>query len=159
DLQIPPALVKFVESDAGDLDSLIALARYSIKISHRNAAALLEEALSKRPGDMSIRAYLAEVRLGQADLRAAREALAGAPLVADALPCLWKSHGLYWMAVGDWQRARACLHRYLAMNPNDLSADYQLVTALHRSGNTNVAKRQYRHVQLLTRLHEVMSGL
>ncbi len=154
DVIIPPLLPKFIAADAGDLDSQVALARYSAKYnSLRDAAELLQDALTKRPDDMSIRAYLAEVFLGQANLRGARETLAGVPLASETLPCVWKSHGLYWMAAGDWQRAASCLRRYLAMNPNDLPVDYQLLKVVQRGGDTRAAKRQLGHVQLLTELH------
>jgi tetratricopeptide (TPR) repeat protein len=159
DLKIPPALTKFVETDADDVESRIALARHSIKHNPDHSAALLQDALSKRPGENSIRAYLAEVCLEKADLHGAREALAGAPAVDGAPACVWKSHGLYWMAAGDWQRATACLRRYLAMSPNDLSADYQLVTALHRSGDTPAAKRHYQRLKLLTKLYAAIESL
>jgi tetratricopeptide (TPR) repeat protein len=160
DLGIPPTLTRFVENDPADLDSLVAKARYSVKnSSKRSAAEMLQDALSKRPGEMSIRAYLAEIFLAQDDLRAACDALAGAPLTSAALPCVWKSHGLYGMAAGDWRRATVCLRRYLAMNPNDLAVNHQLLMALKRSGDSPAAERQAQHVELLTQLRRSISAL
>ncbi|HEY2251300.1 MAG TPA: tetratricopeptide repeat protein, partial [Planctomycetaceae bacterium] len=132
-MSIPPALAKYIAADPGDVDSQVALARHSTNQQDvLEAMALLRHALSQRPDDVSIRAYLAEVLVAQSDLRGAREQLAGAPLAADALPCVWKSHGLYWMAAHEWLPAILCLRRYLAMNPYDYSAEYQLMLAIER---------------------------
>ncbi len=155
--QAIPYVEKFLAADPDDLHTRVALGRYYLWDERpAEAAAVLRSARSLSPGDPCIRAYLAEALLELEDLPAARDALAGAPAGPDAEPCLWKSCGLYWMAVGEWHRAAACLGRAVLLAPQDLSAAYKLGIALERAGDAPAAKQQFQHAETLLQLHSAM---
>src|SRR5262249_29435517 len=152
-----PKLERFVEADASDRHSLLALGRYYLQDGRPDmAAAALRRAFSQRPGDVVIRAHLAEALLGLSDLGGARQMLADAPALPDSPCCVWISHGSYWMAVGDWPRAVACLTRAVALSPNDVALRLKLKKALELSGDGLAAGPHLERQQLLVDLRLMM---
>ncbi|MGE5193092.1 MAG: FG-GAP-like repeat-containing protein [Deltaproteobacteria bacterium] len=152
-----PLIQKFIAADPADLDSHVALARYEMRDErYGEAAQLLERVLRMRPDDVRVRAYLAEALLGRGDLNGARDALARAPASRTSPPCLCKSLGLYSFASSDWKRAAVHLRRAVALDPDDLAANYKLALALERGGETDAAAPYFERVELLEELRTKM---
>ncbi|HEY2249859.1 MAG TPA: FG-GAP-like repeat-containing protein, partial [Planctomycetaceae bacterium] len=158
--QLVSRLEKYIAADPDDLHSLMALARFHIwDDQHRTAEALLRGALSRHPRAPQLHAYLAESLLGQLDLAGARRALAEAPLGPAAPQCVWKSHGLYWTAAGDWRRAAICLGRAAKLGPADRGTAFKLGQALEHAGYMAGAQHELQRAQWLLQLHAVMFRL
>src|SRR5436190_2017967 len=156
-VQTIPHFQEFVAADPDDVRSLVALGRYyNWDERHREAAEVLQRALVLQPDDSAIRAYLAEAWLGQLNPGEAQRILQGVTLKSDALPCVWRSHGLYWFLAGDWPHALACLARAVELDPNDRSTVYKLGLAHERTGDKLAAQRAFRRADLLVRLQIVM---
>ncbi len=148
---------KFVEADPDDRYSHLALARYLLLDDRpAEAARVVQSVCAQNPGDGVLWACLAEARLGQFELAEAREALSRAAVGPNADVSVWRAHGFYSMAVGDWRQAAACLRRAVTLAPDDRTAVYKLGMALERLAEKSAARRQFRHAELLLELHTAM---
>ncbi|HLJ11288.1 MAG TPA: tetratricopeptide repeat protein [Planctomycetaceae bacterium] len=152
-----PLLEKFVKADPDDLNSALALARYYLRDDRAGeAAGLLRRAAGQNPKDATTQAYLAEALLAQWDLPGASEALSRAPAEPGAPQCVWKSHGLFWIASGDWKQGAVCLEKAFHLNPNDMLVCFKFGLAMRNMGEAPAAKRYFRRVERLKDLRLVM---
>ncbi|HLJ11520.1 MAG TPA: tetratricopeptide repeat protein, partial [Planctomycetaceae bacterium] len=159
-VQSIPRVEKFIENDPDDVHSLLALGRYYTWDSRfDDAISVLRRALSCAPRDPAVRAYLAEALLDQSELAEARKVLGGDTADRDAPQCVWRSHGLYWLAVGETKKAIACLTRAAAMDPNDAPAVYKLALTLKQAGDAAAAEMHFRRATLLQQLHQTLQQL
>jgi tetratricopeptide (TPR) repeat protein len=148
-----PHLERFVKADADDLHSRVALGRFHLRDEkYGEAASIFGRTLASHPDDSPARPYLAETLVAQSDLAGAAEVLAGAPADRHVPQSVWKSHGLFWIAVGNLQRGTDCLRRAVALDKIDLATTYTLAINLERIGDTGSSATFFKRVELLNEL-------
>lgn len=146
-------LSAFLQADAHDVHSRLALARYEFQEKQPvKAIALLRAAPPPAAADPRVPALLAEMLAEQSQIDAARTLLEQSPLNEESPVAAWKAASKVAEQAGDAQRVVECLEQVVRRNPDDHTSVYQLGLALQRLGMAERAKPHLERSVLLDRL-------
>lgn len=145
----------FVDADAADVHSRLALARYYLESGRDDdAKKMLQALLAEHPQNDQVRGLLAESLLQASQISQARAILLHRDPASTNSPELWKSIGKLALADGEVSRAAECFHRVIQDNPDDLTSCYRLGSLLARAGQQAESQRYLDQAVLVDRLHQ-----